>query len=344
MRHPKFGSLPKGERLSRIQNSSNFKNGQFQNQLSTPSLAEDVTVWKVIGDMFTGRSKESKPKKPIPSIKTDLHHIAISENCIVWFGHSSYFLQVDKKRFLVDPVFSGSVSPIKGTAKSFPGSDIYSSNDIPEIDYLVLTHDHWDHLDYKTVLALKPKVKKIITGLGTAQHLEHWGFSISTIIELDWFEESDLTDGFKIFSEPSRHFSGRGFKRNNSLWMSFMLYTPTMKIYLGGDSGYDSHFKKIGEKHGEIDLAILECGQYNYNWKYIHMMPEEVAQAAKDLNAKMLLPVHWSKFVLSLHSWNESIIRVIAAASKLDVPILHPMIGQKVNLNNPEEQNVWWNF
>jgi len=260
----------------------------------------------------------------------------------VWFGHSSYYLQIDGKKMLIDPVMSGSASPVSFTTRSFVGGDVYTTDDIPAIDYLFITHDHWDHLDYQTVTKLKSKVGKVITGLGTGAHLEAWGYSPSDIIEKDWNEEVVLDSGFIVTTAPARHFSGRGLKRNKSLWTSFIVKTPTLKIFIGGDSGYDTHYKTIGENHGPFDLAILECGQYNAYWKYIHMMPEETVQAALDLNAKRLFPVHWGKFSLALHDWDEPIIKVVEESIKKNLPLVHPMIGEPVYLNDSLEYKKWW--
>jgi len=297
----------------------------------------------VMKEFLFGKSKRAAPSVLLPSRKTDLFSLSPGENVLVWFGHSSYFLQVDGKKILVDPVLSGSASPVKFTTRSFRGSDIYMPGDIPEIDYLLISHDHWDHLDYQTIVALKPKVKKVITGLGVGAHLERWGYDPSVILEKDWYEHLDAGDGFRIDAVPARHFSGRTFTRNRSLWTSFVLTAPTMKIYIGGDSGYDIHFKEIGERYGAFDLAILENGQYDKSWKYIHMMPEEVVQAAIDLKAKRLLPVHWSKFTLANHAWDEPMIRVLEAARLHRVPVLAPMIGEVVNLEEMGVEVVkWW--
>ena len=260
----------------------------------------------------------------------------------MWFGHSSYFLQVDGKRILVDPVFSGSASPVSFTTKAFRGSDVYTVEDLPAIDYLFITHDHWDHLDYKTVLQLKSKVGKVVTGLGTGSHLEHWGYDKAMIIEKDWNEEIVLNNGFVVHTTPARHFSGRNLKRNTTLWTAFVLQTPTKKLYLGGDSGYDTHFTDIGDQFGPFDLAILECGQYSEYWKYIHMMPEETVQAGIDLKAKCIFPVHWGKFSLSLSEWDDSIKRVTAEAHKKGMPLIHPIIGEAVNLDQLTESVRWW--
>jgi L-ascorbate metabolism protein UlaG (beta-lactamase superfamily) len=343
MRQSSFGQIATGERLQLIKRSPNYRDGSFQNQHFTPTMTEGVSYSKVMKEFFFDKNPRSKPAKELPSQKINLHTLAADKNVLVWFGHSSYFIQVDGKKILVDPVFSGNASPVKFTTKSYPGSDVYTVNDIPEVDYLFISHDHWDHLDYPTILALQPKIKKIITGLGTAAHFERWGVDMNHINEKDWNEAFELDKGFIVNTLPARHFSGRGFTRNQSLWMSFALTTPTMKLYLGGDSGYDTHFAEIGKNLGPFDLAILECGQYNQNWKYIHMMPEELIQAGIDLQAKKILPVHWAKFTLGQHAWDEPIIRVTAEAKKKNFPVWHPMIGQEVNLSSDTNNFThWW--
>lgn len=342
LQHPKFGKHPSGKRLERIQNSPNFRDGKFQNLTFTPDLAEGETYLKVLKKVLFEKAKRNKPKDVIPSQKTNLKALEPHENIIVWFGHSSYFMQTEGKKILVDPVFSGAASPIKMTTRSFKGSDVYAPDDFPEIDFLFLSHDHWDHLDYETVLQLKPKVKTVITGLGTGAHLESWGFDPKIIIEKDWNETADLGDGFVVHVTPARHFSGRGLKRNKALWVSFVLQTPKRKLFLGGDSGFDNHFAKIGDDFGPFDLAIVECGQYNESWRYIHLMPEQELPTANDLNAKMLMPVHWGKFALANHNWDEPIRLITTAAKKENIPLLTPMIGEKVNLDRPESSQNWW--
>jgi len=335
-----FGKPATGERLKRIQKSPNFKDGQFQNLSFTPTFAEDVSKWEMIRDGIFKISKRKAPTTNLPSVKTNLLNLDPQQNILVWFGHSSYFMQIDGKKILVDPVFSGSASPFSFMVKSFKGSDIYTPDDFPAIDYLFITHDHWDHLDYKTVLRLN--VGKVITSLGVGAHLEYWGFDSTKITELDWNEKTVPDSGFQVTATPGRHFSGRGLKRNQSVWSSFVLQTPTKKIFIGGDSGYDTHFTQIGAEHGPFDLALLECGQYNKSWKYIHMMPEQTAQAAIDLKAKTLMPVHWGKFALALHAWDEPIEQVVNEAHRLDVPIVHPMIGEAVDLDRFGATAEWW--
>jgi L-ascorbate metabolism protein UlaG (beta-lactamase superfamily) len=214
---------------------------------------------------------------------------------------------------------------------------------MPEIDLLFISHDHWDHLDYKTLVKLKPKIKQVICGLGVAGHLELWGYNPAIIMERDWYEAIILNDGFKVNTVPARHFSGRGLKPKQSLWMSYVLKTPTMQIFIGGDSGYDTHFAEIGKTFGPFDLVILENGQYDKSWKYIHLMPEEVLQAAKDLNAKRLLPVHHSKFAIANHAWDEPLEQITTLNKTFGLSIMTPMIGEQVNLKDHEQVfSEWW--
>ena len=342
-RLPKFGKKPSGKRLQNIRKSPNFKNGKFQNIHHTPSLTEGASYVGVISDFFFKQNPARVPEKKIPAIKTDLFSIPIQQNVLVWFGHSSYYIQLDGKRMLIDPVFSGDASPLPEFNKSFKGSDIYSVADFPEIDYLFITHDHYDHLDYKTVRDLRPKIKQVICGLGTGEHLERWGYRHDIIIEKDWNETFELDTGFTINTTSARHFSGRGFVRNNTLWLSFVLQTPSLKIFIGGDSGYDTHFIDIGNKYGPFDLAILENGQYNLNWKYIHALPEEVLRAAQELKAKKIFPVHSGKFALANHSWDEPLLKISALNKNINIPLITPMIGEVVHLKDNQQQfKQWW--
>ena len=341
MKLPRFGRLPGGERLQLIQQSSNFKDGIFKNLNPTPQLAEDARFVEMFRDMLF--SKNRRPQGKIPTVKTNLKSLNSDEDVLIWFGHSSYYVQLDGKKILVDPVFSGHASPFFFSVKAFPGTDIYSPDDFPEIDYLFITHDHWDHLDYKTVRKLRPKIKNVITGLGTGEHLERWGFSKNQIFENDWYESFSPEDGIQVTTTPARHFSGRGFRPKKSLWVSFVFQTPYYKLFIGGDSGYDNHFAEIGEQYGPFDMAILENGQYNKNWKYIHMMPEQVLQAAKDLNAKRLFPVHSSKFALANHPWDEPLKRIAELNRNSEMPIITPKIGEKVKLNDITQSfDNWW--
>lgn len=336
-----FGKEPDVNTIKKISKSSNYKNGVFQNLSPTEVTRKGASYPKMMIE-FLNKPKHTTPPKPIPSIKTDLHTLNDDTPVIVWFGHSSYLIKHQGINILIDPVFSGHASPFSSSVKAFPGSHVYKVEDMPFIDMLIITHDHFDHLDYKTVMALEPKVKHIYTSLGVASHLQYWGIDTDKITEFDWWDTHKIADNIQLTGAPSRHFSGRKFGRGKTLWSSFILEINNYRIYIGGDSGYDSHFKTIGEKYGPFDIAILECGQYGKDWPYIHMIPEEVAQAAKDLHAKILLPVHWAKFSLSLHAWNEPIERVVKAAESIDQPITTPMIGEPLFLNKPIHTNKWW--
>ena len=344
MQQDKFGKRPAGERLELIKQSPNYKNNAFQNLSHTPSLTEGVSMTSVLKEFLFNKNELKKPSQDIPTVKTDLLNLDPAENVVVWFGHSSYFIQIDGKKILVDPVLSGSVSPISFTNKAFEGTDVYTTDDFPEIDYLFISHDHWDHLDYKTIMKLKSKIKTIICGLGTGAHLEYWGFDTNLIIEKDWNETITLKDGFVVNTVPARHFSGRSFIRNKALWMSFVLQTPTSKLFIGGDSGYDTHFETIGKQFGPFDLVFLENGQYDKSWKYIHMAPNEVLQAAVDLKAKALFPVHSSKFVLANHNWNEPLSRISELAETSEISLMTPLIGEKAIIKSEKVFPKWWEF
>ena len=336
------GKLPSGKLLERIKGSPNYKNGAFQNQSPTPMKPEGISYWKMMREFFK-KHPETAPAAKLPSVRTDLEKLKATEPVIVWFGHSSYFIRTGNKIFLIDPVFSGNAAPVSFMVKAFPGSNEYKAEDMPVIDYLILTHDHYDHLDFKTILKLKKKVRAVFCSLGVGSHLKHWGIDANIITEMDWWQAEELGNDMQLTAAPARHFSGRGLKRGQTLWSSFILKTPTHNLYLGGDSGYDKHFEAIGEKYGPFDLAILESGQYNKMWPLIHMMPEETVQAAVDLKAKALLPVHWGKFRLGMHPWNEPVKRVLAKAKELNMRILTPRIGEPVLLDDSFSTNEWWN-
>lgn len=343
LQQPKFGRQPTGERLEKIKRSPNYKNGTFQNLSITPDLTDGATYASVMKEFFFERKSRIKPVDKIPSKKTDLLNLDENADVLVWFGHSSYFIQLDGKRILVDPVFSGSASPLSFTTKAFKGTDVYTADEIPVIDYLFISHDHWDHLDYQTIKKLKTKIRKVICGLGTGEHFEYWGFDKNCIIEKDWNEKIDLDPGFTAYTVPARHFSGRSLTRNKALWTSFVLQTPSMKIFIGGDSGYDTHFDKIGKEFGSFDLAILENGQYDKSWKHIHLMPNEILKVARELNAKRIFPVHSSKFSLANHAWDEPLKNVVQLGNAENISIITPLIGEQVNLKDPAQQfSAWW--
>ena len=343
IQQPKFGQTPKGERLERVRKSPNYKDGSFQNRSHTPDLTEGVSYYAVLKEFLFAEKKRVKPLDTIPSTKTNLLDLDPEQNILVWFGHSSYFMQLDGKRILVDPVLSGAASPLAFTTRAFLGTDAYTVDDIPEIDYLFISHDHWDHTDHETLLLLRQKIKRVICGLGTGEHFQHWGYDKSIITEEDWDTKILLDSGFIAHTTTARHFSGRGLQRNKALWTSFVLQTPSFQIFIGGDSGYDTHFAEIGNKFGQFDLVILENGQYDKSWKYIHMMPEEVLLAARDLNAKRLFPVHSAKFALANHAWDEPLVKITEFNRGVNLPLVTPIIGELVNMNDSTQAfSNWW--
>lgn len=338
----KLGQAPDSRRKAYFKTLSNYKNGQFQNQIPTPALVEGQNLVKVLWHFF-GKHTDTEPTSPIPFVNTDIKQLHPEENVLIWFGHSSYFIQIDGRKLLIDPVFSGNASPVKGSVKAFPGANHYQAEDLPDIDLLLISHDHWDHLDYETIQQLRQKVKKVVCGLGVAQHFEYWGWDKNKLIEKNWYDSLTPFEGFHITLTPARHFSGRLLRRNISLWTSYVLQTPTKKLFLGGDSGYGPHFKEIGEHFGPFDLAILECGQYNERWPYIHSLPDELIKEAKELKAANIMPVHNSKFKLSQHPWYEPLRQVTLLAEAAHIPVTTPQIGEKVDLNHlGKVWEKWW--
>lgn len=329
---PRFGRLPQGERLERIKRSAHYKDGGFQNLHPTQQITSDKGRLQTMWQFLTSKPEGLYPKNPIPVIKTDLNNLP-ARDVMVWFGHSSYLLQLSGKRILVDPVFC-MAAPVSFINKPFEGTDIYKPGDMPDIDYLIISHDHWDHLDYHTVMQLKDRIGKVICPLGVGEHFEYWGFDKENLIELDWQENASLDKGFAVHCLPARHFSGRGLSPNQSLWASFLFTTPSGKVYIGGDSGYDTHFEEIGRQFPDIDLAILENGQYNEDWRYIHTMPRNLSQVAKDLKARRFVTVHHSKYALARHPWNEPLKNEKEMAEDSSLNLVVPIIGEVIDLNN----------
>lgn len=328
---PGFGRLPRGERLERILSSPNYRDGEFRNLEPAPMITDGKSRARGMLEFLTRKKEGLRPDSPVKALRTDLHSLDPESDLVVWFGHSSYLVQTDGRRALVDPVFR-SAAPLSVLNRPFKGTDIYTPDDMPDIDYLIITHDHWDHLDHRTVTELKPRVGTVVCPLGVGEHFEYWGFPKERIVELDWNEEASLDGGFRVCCLPARHFSGRGLRPNQTLWASFLLCSPTRTIYLGGDSGYGGHFAQIGRQFPDIDLAVLENGQYNEAWKYIHTMPDQLARAAKDLGAKQIMTVHHSKYALSIHPWDEPLRNEAALAADSALNVLCPQIGEVVRL------------
>lgn len=341
----KFGAIPKGERLAKIEKMPNYKNGEFRNLADTLIFpGGGMSIGKAF-KLFTTKVENRRPEKEIPNVKTDLSQLNPDEDLLIWLGHSSVFMQLSGKKILLDPVLNGNAAPFWFMIKAFEGSDWFKADNMPEIDLLIITHDHWDHLDYKTISKLKPKIKQIVCPLGVGAHFERWGFDMSKVAELYWYEKIDLYGNWEIIATPAQHFSGRAFKRNKSLWSSYVINSPSKQVFFSGDSGYGAHFKEIGNKYGSFDLAILELGQYNENWKYIHMLPEQFFTAADDLKTQKVMGIHNSKFALSRHPWNEPLIKAKSYSLNQNISFLTPMIGEVVQIcDSTQKFSEWWNI
>lgn len=339
----KFGKNPEGERLERIQASPNYRDGEFMNTVPTRSLIEGESTIKIIwNNLFTAKER-LRPTEPLPTVKTDLKGLDASKDLVIWLGHSSYFIQLKGKRILVDPVFSDYGAPFSFLNGTFPGTDLYTAEDMPEIDFLLISHDHWDHLDYPTAVDLMPKVKTVILPLGVGAHFERWGYPAEKLREADWNTALRFENGLTIHVVPSRHYSGRLFARNKTLWAGFVLETPERALYLSGDTGYGPHFAEIAQRFKGFDLVMLDGGQYDPRWPLIHMTPEEAARAAEDLGAKALLPGHVGRFRIADHPWDEPFERIAEASKDKSFRLVTPRIGEPVRFDGEERRFTrWW--
>lgn len=340
---PRIGSNPKGERLKRVQASPNYRDGKFQNVVET---SMDLPPGKMLGVMwqFIKGGEGREPKDTLPTADFDRaawEAVPDSAYAVAWFGHSSLLVKLGGTTFLIDPVFGERASTF-----SFAGPKRFNYRQhmrvdlLPTVDVVLLSHDHYDHLDRETILLLKDK--RFIAPLGVGAHLEAWGVAASAITEKDWWEGVQAGPVLLTLA-PARHFSGRGLNnRASTLWGSWVMQAGGRKIFFGADSGYSPTFKEIGDRFGPFDLALLECGAYHELWHGIHMMPEEAVQAAVDIQARVLMPIHWGKFSLAMHPWKEPVERLSAKAQELDMPLLTPRIGAIVANADPRSSETWW--
>lgn len=344
--YPSFGGDVSKEQQKVYAKSPQFKDGIFINK--TPvnmdmSFSETLTMFQ---KFFFTKVENGRPKNNIAVQKIDSTNIATYANPtrFVWFGHSTFLVQIQQKNILIDPMFSEVAAPhsLLG-GKRFSTELPIEVKKLPSIDAVLISHDHYDHLDYESIKLLKDKVNTFYTPLGVGVHLEAWGVAKGKIVELDWWQETSFYD-LKFVCTPARHFSGRKMNnRQSTLWSSWIIQSATENIFFSGDSGYDSHFKAIGDKYGPFDFAMMECGQYNKMWSEIHMFPEETAQAAIDLRAKKMMPIHWGAFKLALHSWTDPVERVTKKAKELNIPLITPEIGAPFLLRDQEIPNQhWW--
>ncbi len=341
--NPSFGGRVEGERLERMQESPNFKDGKFQNPVETLMQTDDMPLLKIMREFFFAKG-DRVPESPIQVNKYKQISVSDSNQSarVTWLGHSTVLIEMEGKVILCDPVFGKRVSPVSfmGT-KAFPYTHNYKLEDLPEIDLVIISHDHYDHLDYHVIRNWKDEKTKFVMPLGVGTHLERWGIGADRITELDWWESFDFGK-LKLSATPARHFSGRrSNNRFTTLWASWVIEGAGERIFFGADSGYFPGFKEIGDKFGKFDLVMLECGQYSQYWPYIHMAPEETFKAAADLNAEVLLPIHWAKYKLSIHSWIEPVERLLKASDG-SVKVTTPEIGQSFYLTDDITEEKWW--
>ena len=344
---PEFGRLPAGTRLEKILASPHYFKDHFECLTPVKVMSDEVQAKEnrivATAKWLLGDKSALQPPKILPSEKTNLLTLNQNKNCAVWMGHSTIYLQLEGRKILIDPVFSPYASPIFFINRAFEGSNIYAADDFPPIDILAITHDHWDHLDYPTIMALKSKVKRVICPLGVGEYFEQWGFDVANIIEEDWFSGIDLGAGLQAHILPSQHFSGRFLTPNPTEWCAYAFVTPNLKIFCSGDGGYSQHFKDIGKNFGSFDYAFMENGQYNLAWHAIHCLPNETAQAAADIGAKKVVPIHSGKFALARHTWNEPYNDLIAASADKSYKLLTPKIGELIPFDEDKIFSDWFN-
>lgn len=338
-----FGGKLTKELLERYSQSPNWKNGKFENLEETNMSISLASMPKLLYKQFF-ENKGRMPETPIPVIpfnKEEFLKPSDKAN-FIWYGHSAILMRMNNKTILIDPMLGPDAAPIAPfkTAR-FSENTLNLIDEFPEIDLLLLSHDHYDHLDLASIERLRPKVKQYYTALGCGRHLEYWGIDPSLIQEFDWWDTSKF-EGIEITFTPSRHFSGRGLTdRFKSLWGGWAFKTESENIYFSGDGGYGKHFKEVGERLGPFDFGFIECGQYNEQWHQIHMYPEEAIQAAIDAKAGKVMAVHWAGFKLAQHNWQEPIERFEKAASEADIKSVCPAIGEQFHANAFFAEQ-WW--
>jgi L-ascorbate metabolism protein UlaG (beta-lactamase superfamily) len=341
---PQFGGKPSKEEIVKFEETGHYNKGKFQNLIETSMDMSFSNFTGMIKDMIKG-NPNTEPKFDLPVIHVDSINIDTThENRLIWFGHSAFLLQMDGQNILIDPMLGDCPSPHPLVGRKRYNKELAIEIDqLPQIDAIIISHDHYDHLDYPSIKKLKDKTAHFFVPLGVGAHLRSWGVKDDKIEELDWWNETTLANIQFVFA-PSRHFSGRGIADiSSTLWGSWVIIGSKQKVYFSGDGGYGAHFTEIGEKYGPFDFAMMECGQYNKRWSEIHMFPEQTAQAAYDVKARIMMPIHWGAFTLSLHDWNDPVKRVIKKANELEVPITVPMIGQSISLDKVSAQiEEWW--
>lgn len=298
---------------------------------------------KIVHAFLTAKRVDAVPKTPLLNYEINPNDLRQPKSDFLYrLGHSSVLMYIDSTWILTDPVFSERASPIQWAGpKRFHPAPI-TANSLPYIDIVIISHDHYDHLDKATIKAIDEKVGVFVTPLKVGDRLQSWGISREKIIQLDWWQ-SVLLNNIELVSTPSQHFSGRGLlDRNQTLWSSWVILGSKHRIFFSGDSGYFSGFKSIGERYGPFDFTLMEAGAYNSLWSDIHMMPEESVQAHIDLQGKFMIPIHNGTFDLSMHPWYEPLERISAITANRGVQLVTPAFGEQVVLDAPSLKNRWW--
>lgn len=345
---PQFGARPDDENMQRIKTSPQYRNGKFSNI----TKGNDQYTFSDYLDMFSKMVKNRPGATPfnrtLPRYKgvsgTNKHRVDSLTN-ITWLGHSALYLKIDGLNILIDPMLGETYGPLTfmNRGQRFVNSKPIKPGDFSKIDAILISHDHYDHLDYNTIKQLQGKVEHYFVPLGVAAHLISWGIDKNLITELDWWEEVQFKK-ITFVATPSQHFSGRGLTDQfSTLWMSWVIIGRNEKIYFSGDSGYFDGFKQIGDKYGPFDLTMIECGQYSDMWPNQHIFPEQTAQAHLDLKGKILMPIHWGAFLMSpSHDWDEPIERLSKKTEELNIELTTPMIGQSITMNMDYPSLKWW--
>ena len=338
---PVFGASPDKNSKIIIENSKNFIAGKFLNLKSdykNTSSFSDSSVKNTTLMSLLSPPKDKNPIAPLPTIQ--FQGDTLTEGKFVWLGHSTLLMNIEGLIVMTDPVFNRA-SPIPIFGKPFAYEQPINIGDLPKVDVVIISHDHYDHLDAKAIKDLSQSVDRFLVPLGVKAHLERWGVDANRINELDWHDSEDYKN-IKFTLTPAQHFSGRGLtNRNSTLWGSWIVSSERIRAYFSGDGGYSETFKELGERYGPFDIAFIENGAYNTDWSQVHMFPHETVQANIDLKSNVLFPIHWSKFDLAFHPWDEPIIRITKEAEKRNINIATPMIGEVFDLTNLPK-NPWW--
>jgi len=341
--YPPLGKTLSKEKRQQYSHSAHYNKGKFINLIPTTmdmSLKEKL----VLVVQFVKGNQKAKPAKPVVvEPLSETYYDQMKQPKLTWFGHSAVLMQLDGKTILLDPMLGKAPTPFPGFGgKRFSSKLPVEIEQMPSIDIVLISHDHYDHLDYGSIVKLKDKVRQFHVPLGVGAHLVSWGVSPSIIEEHDWWDELEC-EGLKLACTPARHFSGRSLMRDVTLWCSWVINGSETKVFFSGDSGYGPHFKEIGAKYGPFDLTMMECGQYDERWAAIHMMPEETVQAHLDVKGKVLIPIHWGAFTLAMHDWTDPVERAVKAAKHREARISTPKIGETVLIGSPVfPSSPWW--